>query len=61
MKEFLDLEPETWALYESVKEKFNSKCQKIDELEDNKKFVESITLEKKKVTNEIKKKYIVII
>lgn len=29
--------------------------KKIDELEDNKKFVESITLEKKKVTNEIKK------
>ena len=29
MKEFLDLEPETWTLYESVKEKFYSKCQKI--------------------------------
>ena len=34
MKEFLDLEPETWALYESVKKEFNSKCQKIDELEE---------------------------
>ena len=34
MKEFLDLEPETWALYESVKEKFYSKCQKIDDLEE---------------------------
>ena len=29
--------------------------KKIGELEDNKKFVESITLEKKKLTNEIKK------
>ena len=29
--------------------------KKIGELEDNKKFVESITLEKKRLTNEIKK------